>query len=90
LGRATLIGGLIGAGFGLFLGIAASTDGNYLDIGLDEIAAVTGVVAAGGAGIGAIIGSLSTRDRWEPVPLPKRVTGNPQRSRTITPLTIRF
>ncbi len=73
-GRGAMIGGLIGAGFGLFLGIAASTDDGW-DVGVDDMAAVTGIVGAGGLGVGAIIGSLSIRDRWEPVPLRKTISG---------------
>jgi hypothetical protein len=65
-----VIGGLIGAAFGLFIGIAASTDNSgFLQVGVDDVAAATGIVGAAGAGIGAIIGSLSKRDRWETVPL---------------------
>jgi hypothetical protein len=80
-GRGAMIGGLIGAGFGLFVGVGASTDNSgFLDVGVEEIAALTGIFGAAGAGVGALIGSLSTRDRWEPVPL----------TRTITGLTLRF
>jgi hypothetical protein len=69
-GRGAVIGGLIGAAFGLFIGIAASTDNSgYLQVGVGDVAAATGIVGAAGAGIGAIIGSLSKRDRWETVPL---------------------
>jgi hypothetical protein len=69
-GRGAVIGGLIGAAFGLFVGIAASTDNSgFLQVGVDDVAAATGIVGAAGAGIGAIIGSLSKRDRWETVPL---------------------
>jgi hypothetical protein len=80
-GRGAMIGGLIGAGFGLFLGVAASTDNSgWWEVGVDDIAVATAIVGAGGAGVGALIGSLSKRDRWEPVPLRKTVTG----------LTLRF
>jgi hypothetical protein len=90
-GRGAMIGGLIGAGFGLFVGIAAATDNSgFLQVGVDDIAAVTGIGGAAGAGVGAIIGSLSRRDRWEPVSLTPRVGANLRRSRTISRLTIRF
>jgi hypothetical protein len=80
-GRGAMIGGLIGAGFGLFLGIAATTDDSgWFEVGIDDIAAVTAILGAGGAGAGALIGSLSKRDRWEPVPL----------RRTVRGLTLRF
>jgi hypothetical protein len=90
-GRGAMIGGLIGAGFGLFLGIAASTDNSgWWEVGADDIAAVTAIVGAGGAGVGALIGSLSKRDRWEPVPLTPRVAGKPRPTGNITGLTLRF
>ncbi len=86
-----MIGGLIGAGFGLFLGIAASTDDSgWWEVGVDDIAAAAGILGAGGAGVGALIGSLSKRDRWEPVPLTPRVAGNTRPTRSITGLTLRF
>ena len=86
-----MIGGLIGAGIGLFFGIAASTDNSgWLDVGVGEIAAITAIVGAGGAGVGALIGSLSKRDRWEPVPLTPRVAGKLRTRRNITGLTLRF
>jgi hypothetical protein len=88
-GRGAMIGGLIGAGFGLFLGIAASTDDGW-DVGVDDMAAVTGIVGAGGLGVGAIIGSLSKRDRWEPVPLTHRAAATRAARRNIAGLTIRF
>jgi hypothetical protein len=89
-GRGAMIGGLIGAGFGLFLGIAASTDNSgWWEVGAGEVAAVTAIVGAGGAGVGALVGSLSKRDRWEPVPLTPGVAGK-LRPRNITGLTLRF
>jgi hypothetical protein len=86
-----MIGGLIGAGFGLFLGIAASTDNSgWWEVGVDDVAVVTAILGAGGAGAGALIGSLSKRDRWEPVPLTPRLAGKPRVPRNITGLTLRF
>ncbi len=73
-GRGAMIGGLAGAGFGLFLGIAASTDNSgWWEVGPEEIGAVTAIVGAAGAGIGALIGAASKRDRWEQVPLSPQV-----------------
>ena len=90
-GRGAMIGGLIGAGFGLFLGIAASTDNSgWWEVGVEDVAAATALVGAGGAGVGALVGSLSRRDRWEPVPLAPRVAGKLRPSRNITGLTLRF
>ena len=90
-GRGAMLGALIGGGFGLFLGIVASTDNSgWWEVGPEEIAAATAVVGVAGAGVGAVIGSLSKRDRWEPVTLTPRVASSPHRSRTITRLTIRF
>jgi hypothetical protein len=89
--RGATIGGLIGAGFGLFLGIAASTDNSgWWEVGVDDVAVVTAILGAGGAGAGALIGSLSKRDRWEPVPLTPRLAGKPRVPRNITGLTLRF
>ncbi len=89
-GRGAMIGGLIGAGFGLFVGVAASTDDTgFFEVGVGEIAALTGIFGAGGAGVGALIGSLSTRDRWVPVALTPGVAGKIG-GRKITGLTLRF
>jgi hypothetical protein len=86
-----MIGGLVGAGFGLFLGIAASTDDSgWWEVGPEEVAAVTAIVGASGAGVGAIIGSLSKRDRWEPVPLTQRAAATRAARRNIAGLTFRF
>ena len=90
-GRGATLGALIGGGFGLFLGIAASTDNSgWWEVGPEEIAAATAVAGVAGAGLGAVIGSLSKRDRWEPVTLTPRVARNPRQSKTITRLTLRF
>ena len=90
-GRGAMIGGLIGAGFGLFLGIAASTDNSgWWEVGVDDIAAVTAILGAGGAGVGALIGSLSRRDRWESVPLTPHAAGKLRARTNFTGLTLRF
>ena len=69
-GRGAMIGGLIGGGFGLFVGIAASTDDSgWFEVGPGEIAAATAFTGAIGAGLGALIGAASKRDQWETVPL---------------------
>ena len=69
-GRGAKIGALAGGGFGLFLGIAASTDNSgWWEVGAEDIAAATAFVGVVGAGIGALIGAASKQDRWEPVPL---------------------
>lgn len=62
---------LVGAGTGLLLGVLASSeeDGFY-DVGGEEIFAASALLGAAGAGVGALIGSASHRDRWEAVPLP--------------------
>lgn len=70
-GRGALIGGLIGGGAGLLLGIAASAEeGNIVEVGPEEIVVVTAIMGAAGAGLGALIGSASKRERWEPMPVP--------------------
>jgi hypothetical protein len=86
-----MIGGLTGAGFGLFLGIAASTDDSgWWEVGVDDVAVVTAILGAGGAGAGALIGSLSKRDRWQPVSLTPRIAGKLLPTRNIAGLTLRF
>jgi hypothetical protein len=90
-GRGAMIGGLIGAGLGLFVGVAASTDDTgFFEVGAEDVAAVTAILGAGGAGVGALVGSLSSRDRWEPVGLAPGVAGKLRPRRNITGLTLRF
>ena len=73
-GRGAFIGALVGVGSGLLLGILASAeeDGSdsYYDVGPEDVFAATALLGAAGAGVGALIGATSHRDRWEPVPLP--------------------
>ena len=59
-----LIGGLVGAGLGLALGIAMSQD-EFFQATPGDVASVTLVLGAGGAGLGALIGALVPR--WRPV-----------------------
>jgi len=75
VGRGALIGGSIGGGLGmalLIIGAAidcfgcAEADAGYWIWGT---VAVTALLAAPGAGIGALIGRLSTHDNWEETPL---------------------
>lgn len=81
-GHGAAIGGLIGAGTGLFLGILASRDDdNFYEIGPEEIAGVTALLGAVGAGLGGIIGATSHRERWELVPIPGRVGNEVLRGR---------
>jgi hypothetical protein len=63
-GRGALIGGLVGAGLGLALGIAMTQD-EFFQASSGDVAAVTVVLGAGGAGLGALIGAVVTR--WRPV-----------------------
>ena len=66
-GRGAAIGGLAG----LVLGIAASADeSSFYEIGAEEVALVTVLTGATGAGIGALIGATSKSERWERVDPP--------------------
>ncbi len=78
-GKGALLGALIGGGFGLASGIAAASydcnadpwdwDGCWYwgEAGIIPISTITfGLV---GAGVGALIGTLSRADRWEPIHL---------------------
>lgn len=68
-GRGAIVGGIVGGTIGLVAGLAASSDdGNYLQVGPTDIAIVTVVVGAFGAGIGALIGQVSHIEYWRPVP----------------------
>jgi hypothetical protein len=74
-GRGAMIGGIVGATLGLGLGIAASSDNctgfcPAPDIGAREVVAATAILGGIGAGIGALIGATSQRDRWVEVPRP--------------------
>lgn len=72
-GRGAVIGALVGGGTGLILGlIASSEEDSFYEIGPGEVVGVTALLAAVGAGGGALIGSMSHRDQWEPLPLPAR------------------
>jgi hypothetical protein len=68
-GRGATIGGITGAMFGLGLGIAAAADNckalcPVVDVGPEEVAAVTLILGAVGTGIGALIGTASHHDHW--------------------------
>lgn len=76
-GEGALIGGLIGAGFGLAAGIAASghdCDAHHWDWdgcwwwGDEEMIPLTTITSGLlGAGVGALIGMLNRSERWEPI-----------------------
>ena len=72
-GKGALVGLGLGAGTGLILGLAASAEecGEWcvIEVGTGEIAAVTVMLGAVGAGIGALIGSFSHGERWRQVDL---------------------
>jgi hypothetical protein len=72
-GKGALLGLGLGAGTGLILGIAASAEecGEWcvIEVGAGEIAGVTVLLGAVGAGIGALIGSFSHGERWRQVDL---------------------
>jgi hypothetical protein len=71
-GKGAVTGAIIGGGIGLILGIAASSEeADYVEIGPGGVVAATALFAAGGTGLGALIGSGSHRERWEPITLPR-------------------
>ena len=71
-GRGAVIGGVIGGATGLILGIAASADeSSWFEVGPEEIAVVTAFMGATFAGLGALIGAATKRERWEPVAVPR-------------------
>jgi hypothetical protein len=73
-GHGAKIGALIGATLGLALGIAASTEECtgfcIVQVGPQEVVAVTAALGGVGAGIGALIGATSKGDRWVEVSRP--------------------
>ncbi len=67
-GRGALIGGLIGAGAGLVLGLAASAEeGGWYEVGAEDVAVATVFLGAIAGSVGALIGAASKGERWEPV-----------------------
>lgn len=70
-GGGAVLGAAIGGGTALLLGVLASTeDDSFYEVGAGEVAAATLVLAAAGAGLGALIGAASHREQWEEVALP--------------------
>jgi hypothetical protein len=73
-GRGAMMGGIVGTALGLGLGISASSQKCpslcYVPDGAQEVVAATALFGAVGAGIGALIGVTSRRDRWVEVPRP--------------------
>jgi hypothetical protein len=73
-GRGAAIGGGIGGALGLGFGLIASADEDaFYTYGPEDVAVATLFLGAVGAGVGALIGSGSKRDRWETVPLAAKV-----------------
>jgi hypothetical protein len=68
-GHGAVVGGVALGATGLLLGLLASTESDsWIEIGPEEVAGVTALFGAAGALLGAIIGSMSQTDRWEPMP----------------------
>jgi hypothetical protein len=68
-GKGALLGAGIGAAAGLTLGLAATAEGCSgfcADPTPGEIAAVSLILGGVGAGVGALIGSITHSDRWVP------------------------
>lgn len=70
-GTVALIGGGISGAPGQALGIAAVND-DFFDADGGAVVAITAVMAASGAALGALIGLMVRTDEWEEVPLPPR------------------
>ena len=89
----TAEGAIIGAGFmGSLMSLAAISACGQLSCSAGAVVRKVGFAAAIGAGIGALIGSAFTGDRWEEVPLGQlRVSVVPQRDgRFGLGLSVRF
>ena len=71
-GKGALIGGLSVGAAGLIIGIGAAADNSSwgLDVGVEDVALVTLITGAAGAGLGALIGAASKGERWEPLAIP--------------------
>ena len=71
-GKGALIGGLSVGAAGLIIGIGAAADNSSwgLDVGVEDVALVTLITGAAGAGLGALIGAVSKGERWEPLAIP--------------------
>lgn len=69
-GRGALIGGGVGAGFGLVAGVAAaSDDSGLIDFGAEIIPLSAALFGGVGAGVGALLGDAFSTERWVTVPL---------------------
>ncbi|MEP7226885.1 MAG: hypothetical protein ABI785_05960 [Gemmatimonadales bacterium] len=94
-GHGALLGLGIGAGAGLLLGVAAAAEGCTgfceINIGPEEVLAVTALLGGAGAGIGALIGAVSHGERWQRVDWP-RVAGRlaPTVHGRVLGITVRF
>lgn len=71
-GPGALIGGLTLGAAGLIIGIGAAADNSSwgLDVGVEDVALVTLITGATGAGLGALIGAASKGEKWEPLAIP--------------------
>jgi len=80
-------GALFFGGLGLTLGLACASAGD--PCGPGDVAAATTIGAAGGAALGALIGSFSHHERWETVRLGPHVSARLQGRRGVGP-TVEF
>lgn len=66
--RGALLGAVIGAGFGAIgMGMMASEDPAFFDVGSGDVVAAAALFGAVGAGVGALIGSTHQGTQWVPV-----------------------
>jgi hypothetical protein len=90
-GRGATIGLVVGGGTGLILGLLASgEEDSFYEVGAEDVIVAMAILAAAGAGIGALVGAVTPRDQWEPLTLPGQVNRESSAGSTLAGFVIRF
>jgi len=90
-GHGAVVGGVAVGGLGLLLALVASSENDsWLEIGPGEVFTITAAFGAVGAGVGALIGSASHTDRWEPIPVGGLNVQAAKPGRSILKLSLQF